>query len=173
MKRLYYLTPTITSAEAISEDLHDEGVTDWNFHILSKDEAGLYSHHLHSANLLQRTDIVRYMERGLIVGLLMGACFAIPLYFLEEFTFGAWMAISVFCLLFGVWCGGIGGITRDNYKIERFHEDIESGKYLLMIDVHKHDEDVIKRVMAIRHPEARLQGHTSTHTNPFSAPLQA
>ena len=38
MKRLYYLSPTIDSAEQVSNDLHEKGITDWHFHIVSKDE---------------------------------------------------------------------------------------------------------------------------------------
>jgi hypothetical protein len=68
MKRLYYLSSSIESVEQVSNDLHEKGITDWNFHIISKDEAGLYSHHLHSASLIQRTDVVRFVERGLISG---------------------------------------------------------------------------------------------------------
>jgi hypothetical protein len=41
MKRLYYLSSSIESVEQVSNDLHEKGITDWNFHIISKDEAGL------------------------------------------------------------------------------------------------------------------------------------
>lgn len=173
MKRLYYLSPTIESTEQISEDLHEHGVTDWRFHVLSKDEAGLYNHHLHSANTFQRTDLVRYMERGLICGAIVGVLFLIPLAYLEDFTVKAWLAISFFSVLFGIWCGGVGGISQENYKIQRFHDEIEGGKYLIMVDVPKPDEELIRRLMSIRHPEASIQGHTSTFTNPFARPIPA
>lgn len=168
MKRLYYLSPSIDSAEQVSEDLHDHGVTDWHFHVLSKDEAGLFTHKLHSANMFHRTDLVRYMERGILCGAAVGLIFLIPLSFLEEFTLNAWLAITLFSIMFGTWCGGIGGISQENYKIQRFHKDIDEGKYLIMVDVPKENEDIIKRVMSIRHPEASLQGHSSTFTNPFA-----
>ncbi len=173
MKRLFYLSPTIESAEQVSEDMHKHGVTDWNFHVLSKDEAGLYTHHLHSANAFQRTDLVRYIERGLLAGGLLGLIFAIPLAYLENFGFSAWLALGFFCVLFGAWCGGIGGISQENYKIRHFHDDIEAGKHLIMIDVHKQDEELIKSVMSTRHPEAQLQGVDSTFTNPFASPKTA
>lgn len=172
MKRLYYLTSNIDSAEQISDDMHSHGVTDWRFHVLSKDEAGLFSHHIHSANTFQRTDLIRYVERGLMCGCAVGLLFTIPLYYLQEFTFNTWLATAGFCILFSSWCGGIGGISQENYKIQRFHKDIEAGKYLIMVDVPKTEEELIRKVMSIRHPEASLQGHTSTYTNPFSAPLQ-
>ena len=42
MIRLFYLVSSIDSAKEISDDLHEHDVTDWRFHIVSKDEAGLY-----------------------------------------------------------------------------------------------------------------------------------
>ncbi|MDX1451199.1 MAG: hypothetical protein R3183_01490 [Oleiphilaceae bacterium] len=169
MKRLYYLAPTIDSAEQISNDLHQHGVSDWRFHILSKDEAGLYTHHLHTANALQKTDMVRFMERGLMVGLSVGLLFALPAFYIEAFTVEAWIAICVFCVLFGTWAGGIGGISQDNYKTRHFQEAIDAGNYLIMVDAKKKDQDLIKRLMAQHHPEAQLQGSSSTYTNPFAS----
>lgn len=172
MRRLYYLSPTIESAEQVSDDMHAHGVTDWHFHVLSKDEAGLYSHHIHSANAFQRTDLIRFTERGLICGVGLAAIFLLPLNYIQEFTFNTWLSLSAFCILFSTWCAGIGGISQENYKIQRFHDDIEAGNYLIMVDVPKADEEMIKRVMSIRHPEAKLEGQSSTFTNPFSGPLK-
>ena len=72
MKRIYYLIPTIESVDEISDDLHQQGITDWHFHVISKNESGLVTHKLHSANVLYRTDLIRFLERGAIVGALMG-----------------------------------------------------------------------------------------------------
>jgi len=168
MKRLYYLSPSITSAEHVSNDLYEQGVTDWRFHIISKDEAGLYSHHLNSANVFLRTDLIRFVERGLLSGGIVALFFAIPFAYLEAFTFGAWLTITLFSVLFGAWCGGVGGMSQENYKIQRFHEQITNGQYLIMVDVRKKDEQRIKCIMEVRHPEAIIQGQGSTFTNPFA-----
>lgn len=37
MKRLYYLVPELNHVEYISRDLHEHDVTDWRFHVISKD----------------------------------------------------------------------------------------------------------------------------------------
>jgi hypothetical protein len=69
MKRLYFLTDDIDKAEQISNELHREGISDWNFHVMSKDAAGLKRHHLHSTNvLLHEKDTVRAGERGAMLG---------------------------------------------------------------------------------------------------------
>ena len=169
MKRLYYLSPSIESAEQVSNDLHEKGITDWNFHIISKDDKGLYAHQLHSASLFHRTDVVRFMERGLISGGVLGLFFTMPLAYIEAFTFNAWLGVAFFCVLFGSWAGFVGGISQENYKVQRFHSQISEGQYLIMVDVHKEHEELIRCVMSIRHPEAVIQGQSSTITNPFAS----
>mgnify|MGYP000150334515 CR=1 FL=1 len=169
MKRLYYLSPSIESVEEVSNDLHEKGVTDWNLRIISKDESGLYSHRLHSASLIQRTDVVRYVERGLIAGGVLGLLFTMPLAYIESFTFNTWLAISFFCVIFGSWAGFIGGISQENYKTSRFHDHIAAGQYLIMVDVDQQHEELIRCVMELRHPEAIAQGKSSVFTNPFAS----
>jgi len=168
MKRLYYLSPSIDSAELVSKDLHEQGITDWHFHILSKDEAGLFSHHLHSANTFQRTDFIRFVERGLLSGGIIGLFFSVPFAYIEAFTLNAWLTITFFSVLFGAWCGGVGGISQENYKIQKFHKQISEGQFLIMVDVKRKDEQRIRCIMAVRHPEAEVQGQGSTFTNPFA-----
>ena len=46
MRRLYYIADDLPTTRAISETLHDEGISDWNFHVVAKDEDGLYRHHI-------------------------------------------------------------------------------------------------------------------------------
>lgn len=171
MKRLFYLVDSIDSVEEISDDLHAHGITDWRFHIVSKDEAGLFNHRLHSASILDRTDLPRFVERGILIGAVAGALavgiltIAIGL----DFPIGAWIALFAFAVVAGGWLAGFGGIQGENYRIRRFHDDIENGKYLVMVDVPRQDEQEMKRLMSARHPEAGLQAEGSSFNNPFAA----
>lgn len=169
MKRLYYLAPTIESVEKVSEDLHQKGITDWRFHVVSRNEAGLSTHRIHSANILYRSDLVRFVERGAIIGGFSAACIVLPLATSSQLNLGAGLllTIAVMCTIAGAWIGGFGGISSENYKIRRFHKQIETGSYLLMIDVKKDDVEAMELSMEKQHPEAELQGVGSTTTNPF------
>lgn len=169
MKRLFYLVPSIDSVQNVSDSLHQRGVTDWCFHIVSKDEAGLYTHKLHSASVLDRTDLVRYVERGVLIGALIGACVIVPLLLLEvvDMPAIAWLALFLFSIIAGAWIGGIGGISSENYRIKRFHDAIDVGQYLVMVDVPKKSVDDVKAAMAQDHPDALLQGVGSSFNNPF------
>lgn len=173
MKRLYYLTDSLESADLISRDLHEAGIRDDDFHVLCCDEQALRQHHLHSANIFQRTDIIRFVERGLIVGGMMSLCFALPMAYMESFTFNAWLGISAFCILVSICCGMIGGLAQENYKVQPFHDAIEQGELLIMVDTPAEQEGFVRRTMSSQHPEATLHGVSSTLVNPFTATEEA
>ncbi len=171
MKRLFYLVDSIDSVESISEDLHEQGITDWRFHIFSKDEAGLYTHRLHSASVLDKTDLPRFVERGMIIGALFTLFFVIPMAIWGGLGWppAAYVAMGVFAVLAGGWLGGFGGIGTENYRIRKYHSDIEAGRHLVMVDVPKADVAQMKELMALNHPEAKLQDEGSSFNNPFAA----
>ncbi|MBS3803024.1 MAG: hypothetical protein KGY54_00625 [Oleiphilaceae bacterium] len=170
MRRLFYLVSSIDSAKDISEDLHAHGVTDWRFHVLSKDEAGLYTHNLHTASVKDRTDLVRFVERGLIVGLVLALAIVTPLAISGVFDLptGAYIGFFLFLVLAGGWLGGFGGIVGENYRIKQFHDDIDAGKYLIMVDAPKEHVPKVRELMKKNHPEAQLQGEDSSFNNPFA-----
>ena len=167
MKRFYYLTSDIESVEKISQDLHEQGISDWNFHVLSKDEAGLYRRHINSATPWQELDIVHSALRGTLIG--AGLSLIAGLAVMAFTSFGVY---SVFLLvvvgaLFGTWAGGFVGISHENYKIARFHDDIEAGKYLVMVDVHPDEQHRVQEIMSKSHPEAEASGEDTTIINPI------
>ncbi|MCG8612708.1 MAG: hypothetical protein MI864_19530 [Pseudomonadales bacterium] len=169
MKRLYFATSTLGCVDDVMTDLHQQGLSDWRLHTLTSNEAGLYTHHIHSANVLYKSDVVRYLERGAIVGLTAALFTLIPLNLsgvLEVSLLGT-VGICAFFMLIGGWIGGIGGISKENYKLKRFHNRIEKGQYLMMIDVPKHDLNSIKQTIIAGHPAAQFLGVDSTLTNPF------
>ncbi|QXP90804.1 hypothetical protein KW114_01145 [Methylococcus capsulatus] len=171
MKRLYYLADNLDSVERISDALHKEGISDWNFHVISKDQAGLYRRHIHSANFIQKSDAVRYAERGAMVGFLFSVLGSV--WVATEQPFGpdmggiVYLAIFGFVTLFGVWVGGLMGMATENQKISAYHDQIEAGKHLILIDTRPQEEDRVRELMARTYPEAHLLRVGSTLINPF------
>jgi len=160
MKRLFYLVDQMDSLESISEDLHREGITDWQFHILSKDEAGLFNRSLHRASILDRTDIARYTERGAIAGALFSLTFIITAIMTGALNWPtvAWVALFVFATAAGAWLAGFGGISAENYRIRQFHDDIENGRHLVMVDVSKTDEPRNETIDGQKSPRGGASG---------------
>ena len=173
MKRLYYLTDTLNSVSQISDDLHNKGVTDWHIHVLSKDEAGLYHRHVHSAHLFQQNDVIHSGELGAMLGgtisliTVFVLCVILP-FISEPIPPMIPLIVAAIFTLFGAWSGGLVGSMRDNYKIAQFHDDIEQGKHLIMVDVHKPQEQQVRQQLRQYHPEALLAAIGSSWILPFN-----
>jgi hypothetical protein len=170
MKRMYYLTDSLDSCEQISRDIHEAGINDGHFHVLSKDVAGLYKRHIHSANYLQTLDIVRNLERGAMVGFILAVL--VTTWVATQKTFGEgsglmYFAIFGFVTLFGAWAGGLVGVSTENQKIRNFHDEIESGKFLVMVDLKAEQVESVESLMKQKHPQVPLKRVGSTRINPF------
>ena len=170
MKRLYYLADNLDTVDEIAGALHRAGISDWNFHVLNRDEAGLYKHHLHSATPLHRRDVIRTGERGALLGFgtgMLAAMFAVLLLEMSpEHSVIVFAIAIVLPTLFGAWAGGLVGLSLENHKIARFHGDIEAGRSLLMIDVDRAHEHRVRLMMQSFPVQAG--GEDSTLITPFA-----
>ena len=171
MKCLYYLAPTLASTRQVTDDLHAAGIRDFFVHVISKDESGLKSQHIHSSNYLETLDIVRDGFIGAAIGVLAGLVGAALLFFFDPFP-GVprvvYFMIVVLFILFGAWEGGLTGIATENKKLHRFHHEIEAGKYVILIYARKEQGAAVRAMMRVRHPEAELVAVTKHFVNPFS-----
>ena len=172
MKCLYYLTSTLDSTQKITDDLHQAGIDDWFIHIVAKDGTGLSKEKFHSSYLLEQLDLLRYGIILAIVGFLIGLIAVVLINLTEPFGSdipnNAYYAMIIFFTLFGAWEGGFIGSATENKKIALFHDDLESGSYLILIYAKKIYEDQVKKVMERRHPEAKLAAVDAKFYNPLS-----
>ena len=172
MKCLYYLSPTLDISKKVSDDLHEAGILDWYIHVISKDESGLNQKHLHSSNYLETLDLFRGTTVGGVIGFLVSLLSIGLLVQFEPFGFPLsntiYFIIVIFLTLFGVWEGGLYGIDSENRKIKPFHDEIESGKYLILVYAAKEEEDKIISMMKVKHPESNLVATDRHFVNPFS-----
>lgn len=173
MKCLYFLAPTLSSTHDVSDDLHEIGIKDFYLHVICKDESGLKKQHIHSSNYLETLDVLRNGFIGAILGFLVGlAGIAALMYFKPfgpsiEIPTLVYAALVGVATLFGAWEGGLTGIASENKKLARFHDDIEAGKYLILVYVRRQREDQVRRMMQQRHPEAELVAVDTHFVNPF------
>ena len=177
MRRLYYVAADVDQVDAVCRSIQAQGISNWHLHVLAKDEAGLYTHKIHSANPIQQLDIVhtglRYGGLGVLGGLVIGlvlyglsvtGMIAVPI---EPWVVAVLTGLGGF---FGAWEGGMVGLSRENYQIERYHEEIEAGRYLLMVDVTDEQRPHIKEMMNFDFPEVKYRGAGKTAVNPFKKP---
>ena len=175
MKCLYYLAPTLKSTHDISEDLHEVGINDYFLHVVSRDESGLKQQHIHSSNYLETLDLIRDGLIGAVVGFLAGLLGVWALQYFQPLgpnvhvpSFVYYLIVAV-ATLFGAWEGGLIGVASENKKLARFHDDLEAGKYLILIYALKAKEDTVRAMMRERHSEAELVAVDSHYINPFSS----
>ena len=172
MKCIYYLAPTLDSAHTISDDLHAVGVKNWYIHVISKDEAGLKKERIHSSNYIETLDLMRSGLIGAFGGFIIGVIGAVILAFLQPFGPNlpdfAYAAVVVFTTLFGAWEGGLIGVATGNKKLNPFRDDIEAGKYLILIYARKGQGEVIREMMREKHPESEHVATDKYFISPFS-----
>jgi hypothetical protein len=172
MKCLYYVAPELESTARVSDDLHDVGVDDFYVHVIAKDELGLKKREIHSANYLETLDLVREGTLGAVIGLFAGFVGCILLDQFGPFPNIPWYVFVLLCgvaTMFGAWEGGLIGVEKKNKKIERFHDDIEAGKFVILIYARRDQESVVRHMMSRRHPEAEFAGVDRQFVNPFTA----
>ena len=173
MKCLYYLAPTLDSTQHISNDVQAVGVKDFFLHVISRDEAGLTKQHIHSSNYLETLDLIRDGFIGGAIGFIPGLIGVGLLKLFQPFgpnvpgiVYFATVAVAI---LFGAWEGGLTGIATENKKLAKFHNDVEAGRYLILIYAPQEQEATVREMMRTRHPEAELAAIDRHFINPFSA----
>lgn len=172
MKCLYFLSPTLDVSQKVSDDLHEAGLLDWYLHVIGKDETGLFQKHIHSSNYLETLDLYRGTTIGGFFGFLFGWILVGLAAYYEPYgtplSNTVYFLIILFFTLFGVWEGGLYGVDSENKKIKPFHDEIETGKFLVLVYAAKEEEEAIIGMMRKKHPESKLVATDKHFINPFS-----
>jgi hypothetical protein len=173
MKCIYFLTPNIATTDQVSADLHEVGVRDFYLHVICRDHAGLKRHQIHASNYFETLDIVRDGFIGAALGCVVGLVGVGLLIYAKPFGEHVVPALVYAVLvgaatLFGAWEGGLVGIDSEHKKLAKFHDDLVAGKYLILVYVRKHREEVVLKMMREKHPDAELVAIDSHYVNPFS-----
>ncbi len=172
MKCHYFLAPSLSSTKAITEALQQAGIKRWFIHVLSKDDAGLKRERIHASNYLERLDILRHGLIGAVVGFLAGlvvlAILAKWPVFGSDLPTAAYLGVLLVLTFFGAWEGGLIGVSRENKKIELFHDELEQGHYLLMIYTPKSQQERVLSTIKSVYSEVRLVAVDPYFYNPLA-----
>jgi hypothetical protein len=168
MRRLYFMVPDIDTANKVVDELLLKRVDDHHIHVVAKE--GTPMGDLPEANLLQKSDFIPAMERGLAVGGITGVLAGIA-----AVTFppaglvlggGAILGTSLAGAGIGAWISGMIGMDVPNSQIEKFESAIENGEVLMMIDIPKTRVEEIEALIQQHHPDADMGG-TEPHIPAF------
>ncbi|MEH6469714.1 MAG: hypothetical protein V7752_00570 [Halopseudomonas sp.] len=157
MIRHYFLADSLNTTEQVAELLQQQQlVKDSDFHVLSRDNRGLKQHHLHPANLLQRSDLVRGAQWGAAAGFVFSlaafCCAVLIMAFWSETSAmiknTIFIASVIVPVILGTGVGAAIGVTREHHKISRFHQQLENGSHLLMINSEEDQLAIIEHALA-------------------------
>jgi len=168
MRRLYFMLPDIDTAKTVVDELLLKRIDDHHIHVVAKEGAELGD--LPEASLLQKSDFIPALERGLALGGITGALAGIA-----AVTFppaglvlggGAILGTSLAGAGMGAWMSGMIGLDVPNSQIDRFEAAIKQGEILMMVDIDKARVEEIETLVQQHHPEADMGG-TEPHIPAF------
>jgi hypothetical protein len=160
MRRIYFLTPNVASAQAIVNALLLARIEERRIHVLARQGTELAD--LPPARLAQSSDLVPALERGVAAGGLAGLLAGVA-----AVTFppaglvlggGALLGLTLFGAGFGAWMSSMVGVGIPSSRLTQFEAAFARGDLLLMIDVPKARVEEIEALVKRHHPEAELEG---------------
>ncbi|MGF6873809.1 DUF1269 domain-containing protein [Paraburkholderia sp. MM5477-R1] len=164
MRRLYFLASDTSTAKAIVDDLLRTRITWRHLHVLANHSVALEQ--LPEATLLQSSDVVHSLERGVALGGATGALVGLVALAFPPAELaiagGAVIALTLAGAGFGAWTAAMIGVAEPNARLERFRNAIRDGQLLIMADVPGSREQEIEQMVAQHFPKADIEGAEPT-----------
>jgi hypothetical protein len=164
MRRLYFLAPDIPTARAVVDDLLLSRITWRHLHVLANHSVQLDQ--LPAASLLQSSDVVHALERGVTLGGTAGAILGLVALAFPPAELviggGAVVGLTLAGAAFGAWTASMIGVDEPNTRLKRFRDAIRDGQFLIMADVPAAREEEIAQTVAKHVPNADPEGAEPT-----------
>lgn len=162
MRRLYFLIPTVDSATKIVDELLLARIEQRHIHIAAADHHALLEANLPEAGLLQESDFVPAVERGLAIGGATGILAGIAAVALPGVGLvlggGAILGIGLAGAGLGAWASGMIGVSAPSTRLKEFESAISEGNLLMMVDVPKQQVEEVTELIRKHHPEVDVEG---------------
>ncbi len=137
MRRIYFLVPDLESAHKVTEELLLARIEERHIHVIAKE--GVELGDLPEASLLQTSDVIPAVERGLAVGGVTGVLAGVA-----AVTFppaglalggGAVLATALVGSGMGAWMASMIGVDVKNTQITQFEEAVEQGEIIIRMPI--------------------------------------
>ncbi|MDN5869742.1 MAG: DUF1269 domain-containing protein [Nitrococcus sp.] len=168
MKRLYFLLPNVETTRGVVHELLLNHVEERYIHVVAREGTPLEE--LPEASLGQKSDVLPAAEKGMVVGGATGAIAGLAAAAIPAAGVVAAGAALVFMTTaggagLGAWASSMIGISADSSRLKKFHEALEAGEILVLVDVTKGRVDEIEELIRKHHPKADIQGTEATIPN--------
>lgn len=168
MRRLYFLMPDISVTHNLVNELLLSHVEERYIHVIAKE--GTPMEDLPEATLLQKSDFVPAIEKGLTLGAITGVvCGLVAMTFPPAGLIiggGAVFAIGAAGAGLGGLMSSMVGVSLSSSRLKKFEDAINEGEFLLLIDVKRTRVDEIEDIVKKHYPEADIEG-----TEPMMPPF--
>jgi hypothetical protein len=135
-----------------------------HIHVIAKENSPMED--LPEATLLQKSDFVPALERGVALGGATGVVAGLVALAFPPAGLvlggGAVLSIALAGAGVGAWLSSMIGIDAPNSRLKAFEEAIEKGEFLMLVDVPKDRVDEIDELVKQHHPEAKIEGTEPT-----------
>jgi hypothetical protein len=160
MRRIYFLVPDISITKRIVDDLLMAKIEDRHIHVIAK--RGTPLEELPEANLLQKSDFIPAVQQGLALGGTTGMLAGLVAIILPPASTviagGILLATTLVGASVGAWLSGMVGMSVGNRRIKEFEDAIETGHFLVLVDVSSDRVDEIEERVKQHLPEVEIEG---------------
>ncbi|MEN8761848.1 MAG: DUF1269 domain-containing protein [Thiogranum sp.] len=162
MRRLYFLLPNLDLTHTVVDELLLARIEERHIHVIAKEGTPLKD--LPEASLIQKSDFVPAVERGVAMGGATGVAAGLVAVALPGVVIagGALLAMGLAGAGMGAWLGGMIGMDVGNSHIKQFESAIQDGQILVLVDVPKDRVDEIQSSVKKHHSEADFEGTDPT-----------
>jgi hypothetical protein len=150
MRRIYFLVPDIATTKRIVDELLLARIEERHIHVIAK--RGTELEDIPEASLVQKSDFIPAVERGLAVGGSVGALASTVI------AGGILLGSALAGAGVGAWAGALIGVSTPNSRIKQFEEAIEGGQLLVLADVPKGRVDEIEARVREHLPNVDIEG---------------
>lgn len=159
-RRLYFLLPNTKIAQVIHTELLLAKVEERHMHVMANPDIDLSE--LPEAGLLQKTDVMRGLQLGLVFGALTGmimSYIALQLHLIVP-GLGVWTVASLTAggAFVGAFASTMVALNVANTRLARFQPELDRGRILFMVDVPYRRIQEISALISGHHPEADMRG---------------
>ena len=162
MRRLYFLLPNLDVTHKVVDELLLARIEERHIHVIAKEGTPLKD--LPEASLIQKSDFVPAVERGVAMGGATGIAAGLVAIALPGVVIagGALLAMGLAGAGMGAWLGGMIGMDVENTHIKQFESAIQAGQILVLVDVPKDRVDDIQNSVKKHHSDADFEGTEPT-----------
>lgn len=162
MRRLYFLLPDLDVSHKVVDELLLARIPDKHIHVIAREGTRLGD--LPEATLVQKSDFVPAMERGVALGGATGIVAGLVGVALPGVVVagGALLAMGLAGAGMGAWLGGMIGLDVENTHVKQFESSVQDGHILMLVDVPKDSVDTVQASIRKHHPEVDFEGTEPT-----------